>query len=230
MRPKLLIGLVVLLLAGVGADFAAARYFEGQVAATLARRYQLERPIVQVRDFPFLPHLALGRFNAIDLAASDARARGVTAERVEVHLHDVTVPRRVLPGEGGAITVGRADGQVELSEAEVNRLLAGALRGGSVRLDRGGVQLSVSTDLAGQPVRASIDGTIGAQNGRLRFTPTRIEGGVPLPPAVVNQLLSLFRLDVPVPRLPADIQVERVVAAPGALIVSGKAGAVRVAA
>jgi LmeA-like phospholipid-binding len=229
MRPKLLIGLVVLLLAGVGADFAAARYFEGQVAATLARRYQLERPVVQVRDFPFLPHLALGRFSAIDLAASDMRARGVTAERVEVHLHDVSVPRRVLLGEGGPITVGRADGQAVLSEAEVNSLLAGALKGATVRLDRGGVQLSVSTDLAGQPVRATIAGTIGARNGHLLFTPTRIEGGVPLPPAVATQLLSQFRLDVPVPRLPADIQVERVTAVPGALIIAGRAGAVRVA-
>jgi hypothetical protein len=228
MRPKLLIGLVVLILAGVGADFAAARYFEGQVAATLARRYRLERPIVQVRDFPFLPHLVLGRFNAIDLAASDARAGGVTAERVEVHLHDVRAPRSVLLGEGGAITVGRADGQVELSEEEVNRLLSGALKGGSVRLDRDGVVLSVSTDLAGQPVQASVAGTIGARNGHLEFTPTRIEGGT-VPPALATQLLSLFRLDVAVPRLPADIQVERVTTAPGALIVSGRAGAVRVA-
>jgi hypothetical protein len=32
-----------------------------------------------------------------------------------------------------------------------------------------------------------------------------------------------------VPRLPADIQVERVLTAPKALIVSGRAGAVRVA-
>jgi hypothetical protein len=229
MRPKLLIGLIVLLLAGVGADFAAARYFEGQVAATLARRYRLERPIVQVRDFPFLPHLALGRLSAIDLAASDVRARGVTAERVEVHLHDVSVPRRVLLGEGGPITVGRADGQVELSQAEVNSLLADALKGATMRLDRGGVQLSVSTDLAGQPVRATIAGTIGARNGHLLFTPTRIEGGVPVPAALATQLLSQFRLDVPLPRLPADVQVERVTSVPGALIVAGRAGTVRVA-
>jgi hypothetical protein len=229
MRSKLLIGLVVLILVGVGADFAAARYFEGQVATTLARRYHLERPIVQVRDFPFLPHLLLGRFSAIDLAASDVRARGIAAERVEVHLHDVSAPRQVLLGGAGAITVRRADGQVELSEAEVNRLLRSALRGGSLRLTRDGVLLSVATDVAGQPVQASIAGTIGARNGHIAFTPTRIESGIPVPPPVATQLLSLFRLDVPVPRLPADIQVERVMAVPGALIVSGRAGAVRVA-
>jgi hypothetical protein len=229
MRGKLLIALIVLLLAGVGADFAAARYFEGQAATALARRYHLERPIVQVRDFPFLPHLALGRFSAIDLAASDASARGVTAQRVEVHLHDVSAPREVLLGEGGAITVRRADGQVQLSEAEVNRLFRNALRGASVQLARDGVRIAVATNLAGVPVQASLAGTIGARNGHLQFTPTRIESATPVPPVVANQLMSLFRLDVPMPRLPADIQVEQVVAAPGALIVSGRAGAVRVA-
>jgi hypothetical protein len=98
-----------------------------------------------------------------------------------------------------------------------------------VQLTRDGVRIAVATNVAGLPVQASLAGSIGARNGHLQFTPTRIESGTPIPPAVANQLLSLFRLDVPVPRLPADIQVERVVAAPGALILSGRAGAVRVA-
>lgn len=229
MRVKLLIVLVIVLLVGVGADFAAARYFEGQAASALAERYQLDRPIVQVRDFPFLPRLVAGRFSAIDLAASDARAKGVTAERVEVHLHDVSIPREVLLGEPGAVTVGRADGQVELSEAEVNRLLRSALRGGRVRLASDGVRLDVATQLAGQTLRASIAGEMSARNGRILFTPTRVESPAGVPSALGTQLLSQFRLDVPVPRLPADIQVERVLTAPEALIVSGRAGAVRVA-
>jgi hypothetical protein len=61
------------------------------------------------------------------------------------------------------------------------------------------------------------------------FTPTRVESPAGVPSALGTQLLSQFRLDVPVPRLPADIQVERVLTAPEALIVSGRAGAVRVA-
>jgi LmeA-like phospholipid-binding len=229
MRVKLLIAVIVLLLVGVGADFAAARYFEGQAAAALAERYQLDRPIVQVRDFPFLPRLALGRFSAIDLAASDARAKGVTAERVEVHLHDVSIPREVLLGGSGAVTVGRADGQVELSEAEVNRLLRSVLRGGRVRLASDGVRLDVATQLAGQTLQVSIAGEMSARNGRIAFTPTRVESTAGVPSALGTQLLSQFRLEVPLQRLPADIQVERVLTAPEALIVSGRAGAVRVA-
>ncbi len=49
---KLLVVILVLLLVGVGADFAAARVFEGRAAAAIAQRLQLERPIVQVRPRP----------------------------------------------------------------------------------------------------------------------------------------------------------------------------------
>jgi hypothetical protein len=226
---KLLVLLLVLVLAGVGADFVAARVFEGRVAATIAERFDLERPIVQVRDFPFLPRLALGRFNTIDVAASDVRARGITASRVELHLHDVSATRDVLLGRPGQVTVRRADGQVTLTEAEVNRLLAGRLRGGTVELSSDGVRLRVATEVLGQTLTGTITGTLEARSGSIAFVPSSISSEGGLDPAIQRELLSLFEVEVPLPRLPADVQVERVVTAPGALIVSGRAGAVQVA-
>jgi len=226
---KLLVVLLVLVLAGVGADFAAARVFEGRVAAVIAERVDLDRPIVQVRDFPFLPHLALGRFDTIDVAASDARAKGIMASRVELHLHDVSAARDVLLGQPGPVTVGRADGQVTLTEAEVNRLLAGRLRGGTAELSSDGVQLRVATEVLGQPVEGTVAGALEARSGGIAFVPSRISSGMAIDPVVERELLSLFAVEVPLPRLPADIQVERVVTVPDALIVSGRAGAVQVA-
>ncbi|MFL5881753.1 MAG: LmeA family phospholipid-binding protein, partial [Actinomycetota bacterium] len=77
---KLLVAAVVLVLLGAGADFVAARIFEGRVTEALQQEYDLgRRPVVQVRDVPFLPHLATGRFSTIDLAATDATARGINA-------------------------------------------------------------------------------------------------------------------------------------------------------
>jgi len=226
---KLLVLLLVLVLAGVGADFVAARVFEGRVAGAIAERVDLDRPIVQVRDFPFLPRLALGRFDTIDVAASDARARGITASRVELHLHDVSATRDVLLGRPGQVTVRRADGQVTLTEAEVNRLLGGRLRGGTVELSSDGVRLRVATDVLGQAVTGTVAGTLEARRGAIAFVPSRISSGRALDPAIERELLSLFEVEVPLPRLPADVQVERVVTAPDALIVSGRAGAVQVA-
>ncbi|HET7519294.1 MAG TPA: DUF2993 domain-containing protein, partial [Actinomycetes bacterium] len=138
---KLLIAAVVLLLLGAAADFAAARVFEDRVTEALQREYDLgRRPVVQVRDVPFLPRLLTGRFSTIDVAATDASAKGINAAQLQLTLHGVEVPREVLLGEPGQVTVERADGTVELTEAEVNRLLADRLQGGALAIEEDGVE------------------------------------------------------------------------------------------
>ena len=226
---KLLVAVLVLLVLGVAADFLAARVAENRVAEVLQREYDLSRrPVVQVRDFPFLPHLLTGRFDTVDLAADDVRARGVTVRRVEVHLHDVTVDRSVLLSGHGTITVGHADGQVELDQAELSRLLAERLQGGSLEVLEDGLRLRVSTDLLGQPVDAVVTGQLGASGGQVRFMPRQVQvQGLP-DGALSRQLAAAFTFPVPLPELPAGIRIERVVTRPGALVVSGRAAAVRV--
>ncbi|HET9559755.1 MAG TPA: DUF2993 domain-containing protein, partial [Actinomycetota bacterium] len=144
---KLLVAVVVLLLLGAAADFAAARVFEGRVTEALQREYDLgRRPVVQVRDFPFLPHLLTGRFSTIDVAATDASARGINAAQLQLTLHGVRVPREVMLGEPGQVTVDRADGTIELTEAEVNRLLADRLRGGELAIGEDGVEVRTQVE------------------------------------------------------------------------------------
>src|SRR5215216_4165287 len=103
---KLLIAVVVLVLLGAAADFAAARVFEDRVTTELQREYDLgRRPVVQVRDFPFLPHLATGRFSTIDVAATDAKAKGVNAAQLQLTLHGVQVQLKgKLGARDGAVT------------------------------------------------------------------------------------------------------------------------------
>jgi hypothetical protein len=228
---RLIVTVVVLLILGVAADFAAARVFEDRVTDALQREYELgRRPVVQVRDFPFLPALATGRFSTIDLAATDASAEGINAAQLVLHLHDVRVPRDVLLGEPGRVTVGRADGQVELSEAEVNRLLADRLRGGRLAVEEDGVRLHVQTELLGRTVDAVVTGELGARGGAITFTPdaVRLEG---LPDSGLEpRLSSLFTFEVPLPELPAGVRLERVETRPGTVVLSGRAAAIRVAA
>jgi hypothetical protein len=228
---KLLAVVLVLLVLGVAADFVAARTAEDRVADELQRQYGLSRrPVVQVRDFPFLPHLALGRFGNVDLAASDVRARGVAARQVELHLHDLRVDRGLLFGGAGRITVGRAEGQVELSEAEVNRLLADRLQGGSLTLGEDSVRLRVSTNLLGRPVEAVISGRLGAAGGRVAFTPQRVQVQGLNSSGLERQLADAFTFSAALPDLPAGVRVERIVSRPGVLVLSGRAAAVQVAA
>lgn len=228
---KLLIAVVVLLLLGAAADFAAARVFEDRVTEALQREYDLgRRPVVQVRDVPFLPHLATGRFSTIDLAATDATARGINAAQLKLTLHGVRVPRDVLLGEPGRITVDRADGTIELTEAEVNRLLADRLQGGTLAIKEDGVELRVKVPLLGQTLEARVTGELGARDDRVTFTPTEIRLGEQgrIDPSTEDLLASQFTFEVPLPELPAGVRLERVDTRPGTVVLSGRAAGVRV--
>ena len=228
---KLLIAVVVLLLLGAAADFAAARVFEDRVTEALQREYDLgRRPVVQVRDVPFLPHLATGRFSTIDLAATDATARGINAAQLKLTLHGVRVPRDVLLGDPGRITVDRADGTIELTEAEVNRLLADRLQGGTLAIKEDGVELRVKVPLLGQTLEARVTGELGARDGRVTFTPTEIRLGEQgrIDPSTEDLLASQFTFEVPLPELPAGVRLERVDTRPGTVVLSGRAAGVRV--
>jgi hypothetical protein len=227
---KLLIAAVLLLVLGAAADFAGARIFEDRVTDALQREYELDRrPVVQVRDFPFLFSLAAGRFSTIDLAATDARARGVNAAKLQLQLHDVRVPREVLLGEPGRITVERADGRIELTEAEVNRLLADHLQGGRLAVDEDGVRIQVRVQLLGQVL---VTGRLGARDGAVTFRPQEVrlgDGGDPIG-AGEELLAEQFTFEVPLPELPAGVRLERVDTRPGTVVLSGRATAVTVAA
>lgn len=226
---KLLIAVVILLILGVAADFAAARVFEDRVTDTLQRGYDLDRrPVVQVRDFPFLPHLASGRFSTVDVAATDVRARGVNAARLVLHLHDVRVPRDVLLGEPGGVEVGRADGQVELTEAEVNRLLARQLPGASLAVGQDGVRVRLRTELLGQPLDVVATGKLAVRGNAVAFTPKSVRLGNGLDPALESQVAPRLTFQVPLPDLPAGLELERVNTRPGTVILDGTATAVRV--
>jgi hypothetical protein len=230
---KLLIAAVVLLLLGAGADFAAARVFEDRVTEALQREYDLgRRPVVQVRDVPFLPHLATGRFSTIDLAATDATARGINAAQLKLTLHGVRVPRDVMLGDPGRITVDRADGTIELTEAEINRLLADRLQGGALAVKEDGVELRAQVPLLGQTLEAQVTGELGARDGRVTFTPDEIRLGEQgrIDPSAENLLASQFTFEVPLPELPAGVRLERVDTRPGTVVLSGRAAGVRVAA
>lgn len=228
---KLLIAVVLLLGLAVAADFIAARVFESRVTTALQRRYDLgKRPIVQVRDFPFLPHLVSGHFSTIDLATDHASARGLTVESLELHLRDVTVPRSVMLGRSGLVRVARSDGEVTLSQAEINRLVAERLQGGSLTLGSGGARVQLRSQVLGRPLTVVVVGRLGARAGRIAFTPQTVQISGVSDPLLEQQLTSQFTFDVSLPPLPAGFMVDRLDVEPGAALLVGHAGPVEVAA
>jgi hypothetical protein len=79
-------------------------------------------------------------------------------------------------------------------------------------------------------VDAVVAGRLAARDGRLAFQPQSVEVGGVRDPVLQTTLVSRFTFDVPLPRLPADIQVERVTTEPGAVVLAGRAVAIDVAA
>ena len=226
---RLLAVVVVLLLVGAAADVAAARLFDSRVATALQRRYHLsERPTVQVRDFPFLPHLLSGRFSTIDLTAENVTADDVTIAGLLLHLREVTVQRSVLLGGRGTVRVARADGQVRLSQAELNQLFAERLQGGSLVLEAGAVRVQLRTEILGRTLTATAVGPLSVRAGRIAFTPRTVQVGGVSDPVLEAQLASRFSFDVLLPPLPGGFTVERIDTQPGAALLAGHAGAVEI--
>ena len=88
----------------------------------------------------------------------------------------------MLLGEPGRVTVERADGTIELTEAEVNRLLADRLQGGELAIEEDGVEVRVQVLFLGQSLDALVTGELGARDGEVTFTAeeVRLDGQGPL--------------------------------------------------
>src|ERR671913_136119 len=144
-----------------------------------------------------------------DFAATDATARGINAAQLRLTLHGVRVPRDVMLGEPGRISVDRADGTIELN----------------------GVEVRSQVQFLGQSLDALVTGELGARDGGVSFTPEEIRLGElgRIDPSQ-GGLASRFTFQVPLPELPAGVRLERVDTRPGTVVLSGRAAAVRVAA
>jgi hypothetical protein len=226
----LLIVLIVLGIVGVGADFVAGRLFESRTRTAVQQHFDLaKKPAVEVRDFPFLFSLARGKLRTVDVAVSDVRTEGLTIEDLQLTLHDVTIPREVVTGGSGTVTVEGAGGRLRLSEEEINRLLAERLKGAKVQLDERGMQIEARQVILGQTVDALVRGRLEARGGKLVFTPQQVDaGGVSLPAQILDQIRGQA-FEYPLPPLPGGLVPEGIVTEPGALVVTGRLGALDIA-
>lgn len=218
---KFLVVVVVLAVIGVAADFLASRAFETRTRQVVQQRFALQRePVVQVRDFPFLLSLARGRLDTVDVATSDVDAGDFSLDRLQLDLHGVTIPRDVLFGRPGTISVARAGGQVRITQEEVNRLIKEQLDGAAVELGADGVtvRLTLEGGLLPQPVPVRVLGILTIRGGRIVLLPQRVDaGGVQVPSALLEQLNQ--RVAYRLPALPGGMVPDRVITEPGALVI-----------
>src|SRR6201993_4230742 len=154
---KLLIGVAVLAVLLVAADRISVAVAENQISGRLTSAYGLpDKPGVSIPGFPFLPQVAAGDYQQIDVSASQVPADGATLHDLKVHLSGVHATVSQVLGNGSPmVTADTAAGSALGGFGPVARRLPGGLR-----LHPDGKNLRVSGRLAFHGTRIPVSATV----------------------------------------------------------------------
>ena len=211
---SVLVAVIVLCVAAVGADRVAAHVAAGKAEDRLTAR-GVSDPQVQVGGFPFLTQLVTRRFGEVTMTGSSVEVAGTRADRVRVRATDVEVPST---GQATAGTV-RATALIGYDEVLRRSAMDGVAMspagGGDVRL-RGDVVV------LGRSIPVSAVATVRATGDRLRIEPQSFslgDGGA-LSGSLSGLLRDRFTVTYRLRDLPAGVDVRRLSARPGGFRVS----------
>ncbi len=173
-------GLVVLLVLTIGGLVAlpvidtAARV---RVAAVIAEQVQAElgldqAPDVSVAGDDFLWQAARGEYDGATISAPTVAYEGVTLGTTRVRLRQMKVPRRVLLGGDGIVTIGSGDASAVLPWAELDARASDAV-GTDVALSRDGGALVADAEVGSIPL--ALTGEPRVEDGAIVLSPTSVE-------------------------------------------------------
>jgi len=125
MKRWLVIGLTALVLLLVRAHFglriAAQRWIGGQLQTSLKLS---ERPSVSLHGFPFLLHLAQGRFPTASVSGTGQEAQGITFQSVQITLTGLAFPpSKLVSGSNTTIHAASGEGTVTMTSQQATAAL-----------------------------------------------------------------------------------------------------------
>ncbi len=146
MRRWLLISIAVVVLLLVGADLVLKSVAERWVGQRLKAQFSLtEPPSVSLSGFPFLLHLAEGRFSSATVTGSGTQTEGVSFESVTLTLTDLSFSvRSLVSGKASTIHAASGSGTATLSADQVAAALTARGVDFTVTLQNGTVLLHSS--------------------------------------------------------------------------------------
>ncbi|WP_319459934.1 DUF2993 domain-containing protein [Micromonospora sp. RTP1Z1] len=235
---KVLIGLVVLLLVLAGllvvADRVAAgvaeRAIADQVKQQVAKQNaQSAAPKVQVGGFPFLTQVLAGKYEHISIVLTDVQGpvQGdtVSVPRLDVDAHNVKASLDTLRSGQGEVVAERVDGRGTITYDSLAKLLD---RPGLTLGEQGGkLAVTAPVDILG--VKLTVVGTadVAVNDGKvaLRFNDLNAAGlpNVPLARTLLANYAKGISIDVPLPKLPFQLNVRKVEPRPEGLTVTADA-------
>src|SRR5918992_3878758 len=196
---------------GWGADALAREGAE----VLLARNIQhatgvVERPVVTVRGFAFVPQVVRGAYNEVEVSTQGITSGPLRIEHVDSRLFDVRVPfHDVLVQDIRRVGVGRSVEDVTLRYEDLNAYFA--TTGRPLRLAPtadGKVTITGLVDVLGRQVRVDAVVVFSVADETLRISPRQINtGSVNLDKASRLLLGQRLTLSVPLGTLPFGQQL-----------------------
>jgi hypothetical protein len=173
----LLTTLVVLAVLAVGADRIALVVAQSAVAAQLQSSGSLSsRPDVSIRGIPFLTQAISGRYDDVELSASEVTAGGGRISQLDVSLRGVHVPlSEALSGSVAKVPVDQLRASLLLSYADMDK----QLRDRRMSVSPAGDQLRVtgSVQVLGRTISASAISSVALSGTSVVVTARRFEVG-----------------------------------------------------
>lgn len=216
---KLLVFLLVLVVLAVVADRAALYVAERQVAAQLETSGKLStKPAVSVRGIPFLTQAFAGRYDDVELSASDVSAGSGRLSRLDVALRGVHVPlSSALRGSVQTVPVDAVRATVLVSYADIGKQLRD--RGLAVSAAGSSLRVTGSVKVLGRKVSASAVSSVALSGTNVVVTAQRFEVGNGLADRLLTAALAgRFDFVVRIGRLPYGLKLGSVRVAPDGVV------------
>jgi hypothetical protein len=235
---RLFAALIVLLLVlgvlFVVADRAAAAFAERAIADQVRREVaqqdvQASSPDVEVGGFPFLTQVLRERYESISIVLRDVRGsvegERVSVPRLDVDARNVRASIETLRSGQGEVRAETVNGNAVLTYSSVAQLI-----------DRPGLQLSeqggklvvkAPLEVLGQQLTVNGTANLSVAGGKVRIAFDRLsaEGlpAIPAAQALVNAYAKQISVDLTLPELPFQLQVQQVQPRPDGLAVTATA-------
>lgn len=235
-RGLLITLLVLLILLFIGltvVDRVGVSYAEKQIADRVAAQISSQgataaRPEVQVHGVPFLTQVLAGNYDEITIVVRDLTGRQgdrtVQVPQVDIKALNVRAPLETVMNRKGSIVASTVTGAATVDYASVAKLIG---RDGVQLAEKDG-KLAVTAPLKALGQTITVNGTadLAVQNGAVRVRFQELNAPELNNPAVrtlLNAYAKQISVDVPLPRLPLNLQIQKVTPTAKGLEVSATA-------
>jgi hypothetical protein len=212
--PKVVIGIVVLAVLAVGADFLARNVAQDKLASEIQQHGFPKKPSVTIEGFPFLTQVASRDIDQVRLNSTDIPEGPVRISRVSAVLSGIHLNSGYTSG-----TVSRLSGSVLITFGSLAKTLNSRIGPFGTLLSATGMTLSSAGP---NEVKASLDllVTSGSATWRIsRLSGRELQARLVSSSGISSSMLnSISEFRIRIPKLPFDVRIGAVRIKPAGVV------------